>query len=462
MPYDPNDINLVGADLPNYNPSIFEPPLTDAEKAALNLERSENSLSRTNAKWDAYFGKGGDADLIKKQLAAAGWNDGYFTPKLVVLFHKLDKMIPPLGLDVNSIKKTREKEAQLLKEKYKKDKKSYDELVSAATKLGYKPGDPKWKDMVGEEPNDILNNNNIDSILEAEKTWEARKTAYQERLTAAAKKGLAHGSDEWSKVVGPPPKKYQTSSIVNGGSEAKDIQGAAEAVEQLGTESLTYDEAARKIGLGILTEDTDLFQDLDKLLKSLDGQFGSIPFIKDIGEDLDKLAKKIEDALKRKIAAFENNIKQMFGELKDMLAAYWNDIMVWIKNWVLAQLPKYPVDLVKYAAIIAVKKVYNDIKAIKGLVQIVLERTQEYILFVTYLAEATTKKFLRTIERVNEAANKITEQADRNVKLFADEINNTMENAMGIVAAASNYQKRLIGLKDEAIAKFKEAAKSIV
>lgn len=459
MPYDPNDINLTGAELPGYNPDAYDPPLTDAEKAKLNLERSKNSLSRTNAQWDAYFGKGGEFDLIKKQLDAAGWNDGYFAPKLVVLFHKLDKLIPPLGLDVDSIKKNREKEAQLLKEKYKNDKKSYDELVAAATKLGYKPGDPKWKEMVGEEPNDILNNN-IDSILEAEKTWGARKTAYQERLTAAAKMGLAHGSDEWSKVVGPPPKKYQTSSIVNGGSEAKDIQGAAEAVEQLGTEPLTYDEAARKIGLGILTEDTDLFQDLDKLLKNLDVQYP--PFIKDIGADFDKLAKKIEDALKRKIAAFENNIKQMFGELKDNMAAYWNDIMVTIKNWVMAQLPKYPIDLVKYAAINAVKKVYNDIKAIKGLVQIVLERTQEYILFVTYLVEATTKKFLRTIERVNEAANKITEQVDRNIKLFADEINNTMENAMGIVAAASDYQKRLIGLKDEAIAKFKAAAKSIV
>lgn len=268
MPYDPNDINLTGAELPGYNPDAYDPPL--------------NSLSRTNAQWDAYFGKGGEFDLIKKQLDAAGWNDGYFAPKLVVLFHKLDKLIPPLGLDVDSIKKNREKEAQLLKEKYKNDKKSYDELVAAATKLGYKPGDPKWKEMVGEEPNDILNNN-IDSILEAEKTWGARKTAYQERLTAAAKMGLAHGSDEWSKVVGPPPKKYQTSSIVNGGSEAKDIQGAAEAVEQLGTEPLTYDEAARKIGLGILTEDTDLFQDLDKLLKNLDVQYPL--FIKDIGAD---------------------------------------------------------------------------------------------------------------------------------------------------------------------------------
>ena len=436
------------------------PPPTSAQKAAENRKDSEDKLSRTDEKWDAYFGKGGELDLIKKQLDAAGWNDGYFTPKLVVLFHKLDKMIPPLGLDVDSIKKNREKEAQLLKEKYKKDKKSYDELVAAATKLGYKPGDPKWKEMVGEEPNDILNNNNIDSILEAEKTWGARKTAYQERLTAAAKMGLAHGSDEWSKVVGPPPKKYQTSSIVNGGSEAKDIQGAAEAVEQLGTEPLTYDEAARKIGLGILTEDTDLFQDLDKLLKSLDVQYP--PFIKDIGADLDKLAKKIEEALKRKIAAFENNIKQMFGELKDNMAAYWNDIMVTIKTWVMLRLPKYPIDLVKYAAIIAVKKVYNDIKAIKGLVKIVLERTQEYILFVIYLTEALTKKFLRTIERVNEAANKITEQVDRNVKLFADEINNTMENAMGIVAAAGDYQKRLIGLKDEAIAKFKAAAKNII
>ena len=435
------------------------PPPTSAQKAAENRKDSEDKLSRTDEKWDAYFGKGGELDLIKKQLDAAGWNDGYFTPKLVVLFHKLDKMIPPLGLDVDSIKKNREKEAQLLKEKYKNDKKSYDELVAAATKLGYKPGDPKWKEMVGEEPNDIFNNN-IDSILEAEKTWEARKTAYQERLTEAAKKGLAQGSDEWLKVVGPSPKKYQTSSIVNGGSEAKDIQGAAEAVEQLGAEPLTYDEAARKIGLGILTEDTDLFQDLDKLLKSLDVQYP--PFIKDIGADLDKLAKKIEEALKRKIAAFENNIKQMFGELKDNMAAYWNDIMVTIKTWVMLRLPKYPIDLVKYAAIIAVKKVYNDIKAIKGLVKIVLERTQEYILFVTYLAEATTKKFLRTIERVNEAANKITEQADRNVKLFADEINNTMENAMGIVAAASDYQKRLIGLKDEAIAKFKAAAKNII
>ena len=209
-----------------------------------------------------------------------------------------------------------------------------------------------------------------------------------------------------------------------------------------------------------MTEDTDLFQDLDKLLKSLDVQYP--PFIKDIGADLDKLAKKIEEALKRKIAAFENNIKQMFGELKDNMAAYWNDIMVTIKTWVMLRLPKYPIDLVKYAAIIAVKKVYNDIKAIKGLVKIVLERTQEYILFVIYLTEALTKKFLRTIERVNEAANKITEQVDRNVKLFADEINNTMENAMGIVAAAGDYQKRLIGLKDEAIAKFKAAAKNII
>ena len=458
MPHDLYNEEL-DHDTPDVNSSGNDTRMTSAQEAATNRQLSENALSRTDEKWDAYFGKGGELDLIKKQLDAAGWNDGYFTPKLVVLFHKLDKMIPPLGLDVDSIKKNREKEAQLLKEKYKNDKKSYDELVAAATKLGYKPGDPKWKEMVGEEPNDILNNN-IDSILEAEKTWEARKTAYQERLTEAAKKGLAHGSDEWSKVVGPPPKKYQTSSIVNGGSEAKDIQGAAEAVEQLGTEPLTYDEAARKIGLGILTEDTDLFQDLDKLLKSLDVQYP--PFIKDIGADLDKLAKKIEEALKRKIAAFENNIKQMFGELKDNMAAYWNDIMVTIKTWVMLRLPKYPIDLVKYAAIIAVKKVYNDIKAIKGLVKIVLERTQEYILFVTYLTEALTKKFLRTIERVNEAANKITEQVDRNVKLFADEINNTMENAMGIVAAAGDYQKRLIGLKDEAIAKFKAAAKNII
>lgn len=458
MPHDPYN-EYLDHDTPDVNSSGNDTRMTSAQEAASKREQSENALSRTDEKWDAYFGKGGELDLIKKQLDAAGWNDGYFTPKLVVLFHKLDKMIPPLGLDVDSIKKNREKEAQLLKEKYKNDKKSYDELVAAATKLGYKPGDPKWKEMVGEEPNDIFNNN-IDSILEAEKTWEARKTAYQERLTEAAKKGLAQGSDEWLKVVGPSPKKYQTSSIVNGGSEAKDIQGAAEAVEQLGAEPLTYDEAARKIGLGILTEDTDLFQDLDKLLKSLDVQYP--PFIKDIGADLDKLAKKIEEALKRKIAAFENNIKQMFGELKDNMAAYWNDIMVTIKNWVLLQLPKYPLDLVKYAAIIAVKKVYNDIKAIKGLVKIVLERTQEYILFVTYLTEALTKKFLRTIERVNEAANKITEQVDRNVKLFADEINNTMENAMGIVAAAGDYQKRLIGLKDEAIAKFKAAAKNII
>ena len=458
MPHDLYNEEL-DHDTPDVNSSGNDTRMTSAQEAATNRQLSENALSRTDEKWDAYFGKGGELDLIKKQLDAAGWNDGYFTPKLVVLFHKLDKMIPPLGLDVDSIKKNREKEAQLLKEKYKNDKKSYDELVAAATKLGYKPGDPKWKEMVGEEPNDILNNN-IDSILEAEKTWEARKTAYQERLTEAAKKGLAQGSDEWLKVVGPSPKKYQTSSIVNGGSEAKDIQGAAEAVEQLGAEPLTYDEAARKIGLGILTEDTDLFQDLDKLLKSLDVQYP--PFIKDIGADLDKLAKKIEEALKRKIAAFENNIKQMFGELKDNMAAYWNDIMVTIKTWVMLRLPKYPIDLVKYAAIIAVKKVYNDIKAIKGLVKIVLERTQEYILFVTYLTEALTKKFLRTIERVNEAANKITEQVDRNVKLFADEINNTMENAMGIVAAAGDYQKRLIGLKDEAIAKFKAAAKNII
>ena len=33
---------------------------------------------------------------------------------------------------------------------------------------------------------------------------------------------------------------------------------------------------------------------------------------------------------------------------------------------------------------------------------------------------------------------------------------------MGIVAAAGDYQKRLIGLKDEAIAKFKAAAKNII
>lgn len=460
MPYDPNDINLIGADLPNYNPSAFEPPLTTAERAALKRDLSEGRLSRTNAQWDAYFGVGGEFDQIKKQFEEAGWNKGYFTPKLVELFKKLDKMIPPLGLDVSGIKKAREQEAHLLKEKYKQDKKSYDEKAAVATKLGYKPGDENWKKTVGEPPIDILANN-VDSILEAEKTWEQRKTAYQQRVTDAAKKGLSSGSKEWFNFVGPIPKKYQTSSIVNGGVEIKDIEGAAQAVEQLGAEPLSYDEAARKIGLGILTEDTDIFEDLDKLLDNLDIQFGSIPFIKDIGEDLDKIAKKIEDAIKRKIAAFEDNIKIMLQTVKDYIAAWFNDFMVWIKSLIMAQLPKYPLDMHKLAAVIAVKQVYNDVKAIKGLIEIVLERTQEYILFVTYLTEALIKKFTRALERVDERVNKITEQAERNLKLFGDEINNTLENAKGIARAAGEYQKRLIGLKEEAIKAFTEAGKSI-
>jgi len=426
----------------------------NAEEARNKRIASEQNLSRTNAQWDSYFSS------IKAQFEAAGWSKGYFTPKLVELFKKLDKMIPPLGLDVNRIKKAREEEAQLLKEKYKKDKKSYDDKVVAATNSGFKPGDENWKKHVGEPPNDILAKN-VDSILEAEKTWGQRNAAYKQRLTDAAKKGIIDGSEEWFKFVGPKPKKYQTFSIVNGGVETKDIEGAAQAVEQLGSEPLSYDEAARKIGLGILTEDTDIFEDLDKLLDNLDVQFGVSEFIKDIGEDLDKIADEIETAIRTKIAAFEDNIKIMLQTIKDYVTAYFNDQMVWIKNWIMAQLPKYPLDMLKYAGVIAVKQVYNDIKAIKGIIEIVLERTQEYILFVAYLTEALIKKFTRALERVDERVNKITEQAERNLKLFGDEINNTLENAKGIARAAGEYQKRLIGLKEEAIKAFTEAGKSI-
>ena len=418
------------------------------------IEEGTKKLDEETARLDQSYEKA--KREIEDELELLGDGEGIFGTTLLEFADTLNKFLPPLGLDAEEANKLREKEIEIIKKKYEKDKSAYEARIRAAQSRGLIPGTTEWNNIVGTQPIDIFDpktnpqlENTIREILASEQSFNQRYKDWQERVTAAKKDGLKPTDLSWNDRVGPEPQMY--GNISNTITPDQLAQG----LQQLGSRPLTYEEAAKKIGLGFLTTDEDLFGDLGNLLNNL-GDDGS--FLDETAESLKELQKKIEAAIKNKMKAFDQALRRAHRILKDRLSSYLKNIMVKIQEWIAVQLP----DMIRSSQFVKLlKKIYNDLKVIKKIVEIILVRTKEYIFFVEYIATNSIKKLQKTLERVAGTVQDIEESVDRYMKIFGDEISTAIESAKALTNIIKNIEKELMGLVDEYKQKFKKAALSV-
>ena len=419
------------------------------------IEAGTKKLEEDTAKLDKAFDA--EKERIKEELELLGDGEGIFGTTLIDFADTLNKFLPPLGLDAEEANKLRQQEIEITKKKYEKDKAAYDARVKSAEEKGLKPGTTEWNNIVGTQPLNIFDPEKnpqleitIREILANEQSFNQRYKDWQERVAQAKKEGLKSTDPLWKDQVGPEPTLY--GNISNTITQDQLAQG----LEQLGSRPLTYEEAAKKIGLGFLTTDEDLFGDIGNLLNNL-GDNGS--FLDETAESLKELQKKIEAAIKNKMKAFDQALRRAHRILKDRIAAYLKNIMSKMKDYLTGLLPEY---LRKAEFVKLLKKIYNDLKAIKKILEIILVRTKEYVFFVEYIATNAINKLQKTLERVARTVQEIEESAERYMKIFGDEISNAIESVKALANIVKNIEKELMGLVSEYKEKFKKAALSVL
>ena len=254
------------------------------------------------------------------------------------------------------------------------------------------------------------------------------------------------------------------------------VEEKIKTLNNLGSAPLNKDEAKRKIANDI-KEKPEIFNksgELEKIIKGVETQITTKPsptnelkneIISNLDDSKSK-SKEIMAAVNKKMSAFGDNVKQMLGEIKDLLAQIFNQIIVWVKKFVAdvkgmfeskvigatwVPGPMFIKDLLE-----AARKLYSDISGIKAIVATVISRTKEYSLFTKNIGENIQNKINESIETITQKITSVPGMAERKIKLFGEETINTLKNSKGVEATINNYKQKLIGSEDEATKKLKE------
>lgn len=250
-------------------------------------------------------------------------------------------------------------------------------------------------------------------------------------------------------------------------------------INNLGSEPLNEDEAKRKVADEIKTNPKilDKSGEVEKIIKNVENQVKrqqnfvdneNKKTIKDLAEsEVDETKNQttqIMNAVNKKISAFGDNVKQMLGEVKDLLAQIFNQIIIWVKNFIATAKgmfeskavawipgPMFIKDLLE-----AARKLYADISGIKIVVETIVSRTKEYSLFTSNIGENIQTRINNSITTIKEKITSVPGIAERKIKLFGEETINTLKNSKGVEASLTEYKQKLIGFESETSQKLKE------